>query len=590
MTPSFSTACRPHSVFAWLLALLAWVIAAAVPAQERPGLEVQVEGVSGDVKKNVLGFLSIEQQKNYPLLTEGLIEYLHAKAPAEIRRALQPFGYYRPDIDASLTQTDSTWVALYRIDPGPPLKIADMDVVISGDGADDPEFQILANRLPIEEDDVLVHPQYEEAKQRMQQLAAERGYLDAAFEQSRVRVDLQAYEAYVVLHFDTGPRFHFGNVRFFQGILRDEFLQTFIPFQPGDPYSVTELLRLQKALSDSGYFARVEVRPRRNLATDHQVPIHVMLEPQERNRYAAGIGYGTNTGVRGQLSWQRRWVNRRGHRFSAAISGSEIHNDQTLNYVIPLHYYPADQVAFTAARVDEDTDTGRSLIHSVAASRSRSRGLWRQTLALNYRLEAFTVGEQDERSTLLMPSAEWSRIVANDPIYATRGSLFKFELRGATDSFISTTTFLQGQLTTKFIRRPLGRGRVILRGVAGASAASEFDQVPLSLRFFAGGDNSVRGYDYQELSPTDALGERIGGKNVLVGSLEYEQPVVNKWSVAGFYDVGNAFNELPFEARSGVGVGVRWRSPIGLVRLDLARGLDDPESPQRIHLVVGPDL
>lgn len=550
-------------------------------AHAQTRLKVEVVGVSGTELKNVLGFLSIEQQRNSPSLSEGLIEYLHALADKEIAQALRPFGYYRPQITATLDKEGAVWVARYHIERGPPVRVSAMDVTIETDGPTDPEFEKLRRQLPLKPGDALEHEAYEQTKRAFQQLASERGYLDALFTVNRVFVDLASYSARVVLKFATGPRFHFGAVRFDQDVLNDDFLQRFVPFKEGDPYSVTDLLSLQKTLSDSSYFQRVEVRPRRELATGVLVPIEVYLEPRKPNRYTAGFGYGTDTGLRGSVGWERRRVNRRGHRMSATAAVSEIRNDETLQYLIPISFRNADEIAFSASRVEEQLDTGLSVRRRIGVSRSRSRGDWRESFGLNYQLE--------DETELLMPNASWTRTKADDRIYVEEGNRFNFDIRGASSNILSTTSFLQAQLGGKLIH-PLGRGRIITRGDAGGSLTSRFDEVPISLRYYAGGDRSVRGYGYRDLSPRDAEGNNIGGKHFVEGSAEFEYPLVRKWSAAIFMDAGNAFNTLPFDIFRGVGCGVRWLSPVGLARLDVAWALDSPGTPWRIHAVIGPDL
>ncbi|MFP5506345.1 MAG: autotransporter assembly complex protein TamA, partial [Gammaproteobacteria bacterium] len=116
-----------------------------------------------------------------------------------------------------------------------------------------------------------------------------------------------------------------------------------------------------------------------------------------------------------------------------------------------------------------------------------------------------------------------------------------------------------------------------------------FRELPASLRFFAGGDQSVRGYDFQELGPRDASGQVIGGKHLVFGSLEYEHRVHGNWGVAAFVDTGNAFNSTHEGLETGAGIGLRWRSPIGMVRLDLAAAVSQ-DNALRLHFTLGPDL
>ena len=125
---------------------------------------------------------------------------------------------------------------------------------------------------------------------------------------------------------------------------------------------------------------------------------------------------------------------------------------------------------------------------------------------------------------------------------------------------------------------------------AGTLVDNPFTEVPASLRFFAGGDRSVRGYAYQSLGPLDASNKVVGGKHLMVGSIEFEHSFNHRWGAALFYDAGNAMDHLGDELERGAGIGVRWKSPVGPVRFDLARALTLDGEPWRIHINIGPDL
>jgi translocation and assembly module TamA len=131
---------------------------------------------------------------------------------------------------------------------------------------------------------------------------------------------------------------------------------------------------------------------------------------------------------------------------------------------------------------------------------------------------------------------------------------------------------------------------LITRLDIGRTGIDDFTQLPASLRFFAGGDQSVRGYSYNTLGPTDAQGAVVGGPHLLVGSVEYEHALASKWSAAVFFDQGNALNDFRDPLKKGAGVGVRWRTPIGQIRVDVAAALSEPGRPRRFHISIGPDL
>lgn len=571
------------------LALLLWLWSAATYAQ--PPLEVKVEGITGPALENVKILLSIEQQRSHPDLTEGRIRRLHRKASQEIRRALEPFGYYRPEIQAELQMTDSGWLASYRIEPGPPMRIDVADISITGPGAEEQAFQVLLKDHPLNPGGILEHAAYEEFKRDVQQLAERLGYFDANFTFHEIRVDLAAYTATVTLHYATGARYQFGPVEFRGEVpLKTDLLQRFVTFDPGEPFDAAALVNLQNALNNSDYFEHIDVRIAREAAVDQTMPIIVHLTMRKRIRYLFGLGYGTDTGVRGSIGMERRYVNRHGHRFAAEAKASQIRGSVEARYIIPLLQPRTDRLVlrseYSRERI-EDTDSEVVLLESVF---EHAAGPWRRSYALTYQLEEFTVGTQSGKSRLLMPSVIWSRTSSEGGMHTIRGSRIDVELRGASDAIASDSTFLQGRLYGKYIRR-LNSGRFIVRGEVGSSWVPEFKELPPSVRFFAGGDYSVRGYAYKSLGPEDSEGNVIGGKHLLAGSLEYEHEFTEKWSGALFYDVGNAFNRFDeTDLERGAGLGLRRKLPFGWLRLDIAQATTRTDRPWRLHLTLGPDL
>ena len=560
-------------------------------AYAAPVVDIRVEGVEGELRKNVLAFLSIEQQKDDPGLNDEMVRRLHEKAPDEIARALQPFGFYRPDIRSELLARDGSWLARYVVNPGAPVRIRDIDLAITGEGAEEYQFKKLVENFPLKRGDVLNHERYENAKQTLQEIAAEQGYLDAVFPLHRVEVHLGEYYAAVDLHFDTGPLYRFGEVTFHQDILRPEFMARFVPFERGDPYKTRKLLELQSALYSSDYFSEVVVQPRPEQVKDLYVPVEVELEPKKKQRYTFGLGYGTDTGVRGIIGWEHRRLNRRGHKFNTELRLSEIQSTITAKYTIPMKRPATDHLSFNAGFFEEDTVTSTSETALLGVSYNRMRRSWQQSYYLNYQKEKFDIGGETGKSTLLIPGTNWTRIKTDNRIYTTHGSKISLDLRGAHDAILSDTSLAQLRLNGAFIRGLWEDGRILLRGDFGTTSVGDFSKLPASLRFFAGGDRSVRGYAYRSLGPENAEGTVVGGRHLIVGSVEYEHRIYKKWSCAVFYDFGNAINSLSDPLKQGAGAGARWVSPVGPVRVDFAWALSDKHGRQwRIHFSVGPDI
>ncbi|RRQ20681.1 autotransporter assembly complex protein TamA [Thiohalobacter thiocyanaticus] len=559
-----------------------------VPAAD---IDVRIEGLEEDrLRDNVRTLLSLTTLKQREAPSEVRVRRYFSLAEREIHAALEPFGYYRPQIESRLERTEEGWRAQFHIDAGEPVRVRELALELSGPGQDIPELQALLDDPVLGLGDIAVHARYETLKKSLLSRALELGYLDAAYTRHELRIDPDVGSAAVMLHLDTGRRYSFGEVGFDDDSLREPLLRKYLTFAPGEPYSNRKLLELQRALLDSDYFESVSVVGERAAAQDHAIPIEVRLTPRKRHRYTAGLGFGTDSGVRGRLGWEVRRLNRRGHTLTTELKASEIRQGATLEYGIPVRNPRTDRLSFTGAVEQEDSATVDSDSRSLAANLSRARGRLRENLSLTFLDEDFRLGNQRGSTMLLMPGVAWTYIKADDPLITRHGWRAQLELRGATRELLSETRFAQLIAGAKYIL-PLGsRGRILTRGQIGTTWMSDFDQLPASVRFFAGGDRSVRGFDYQKLGPTDASGEVIGGRHLMTGSLEYEHRIRGKWRAAVFVDTGNALDDFGDELETGAGIGVRWESPIGLLRVDIASAVSRPDNPLRLHITLGPDL
>ncbi|NNG12463.1 MAG: outer membrane protein assembly factor [Halobacteria archaeon] len=568
-----------------LLAVLLFVMMVDV----RAALQVRVEGVEEPLLGNVMALLTLQRERETKGLSKGHIRRYFLRAPGEIRKALEPYGYYAVQVDSRLEVDGEDWLAWFRIELGEPLRYRAINVSLSGAGEQDTILKEAKAGFSLQQGQVAVHSDYEAAKAKFQKTAIEQGYLDAVYQRHELRIDPAAGYAEVHLQLDTGPQFRFGEVTFPPSELSEQLLRRYVTFKPDQPYSYRRLLDLQRALEDSDYFENVEVVPMQDQAQDAVIPVQVELDARKRNKYSAGLGFGTDTGLRGLLGWENRRVNRHGHRMGASLRGSEIGSVLKANYSLPLAKPRTDRLEFTAALVDEETDTVDSTLQKLALGRTVARKRWRETLSLSYEREDYTVGLTDESTSLLIPGISYMQVRADNRLVPDRGWRVQFDLRGAAEPLLSDTSFVQSEIRGKWIRRLGARGRVIARAEAGTTWVEDVDLLPVSVRFFAGGDQSVRGYDYQELGPRDASGEVVGGRHLIFGSLEYEHRLKGNWGLATFVDTGNAFDSFSEGLETGAGIGLRWKSPIGMVRVDVAAAVSQ-DNALRLHFTLGPDL
>ena len=572
------------------LLILVLLLSGMTAVQAVVSIDFKLDGLDREQKRNVLAFLTIEQQRKADDLTERRIRRYHNRAIQEIETALQPYGYYQPVIESSLEKDGDKWVARYVIEPGPPVIISEIDLRFEGAGKDDPDVTRVEKSLPVKVGEQLVHADYELAKTRFRAAALNNGYRDARYLRSEVRVYREKNQAGIFLHLDTGNQAYFGPVRFEGGDMDKELLRRYIPFKTGDVWSAAELLVLQRSLVDSGYFSYVNIVPQPAADDSNQIPIDIILTANKPQKYTVGLGFSTNFGVQGSLSWLHRRINSYGHRLSAGVSASKVRQDVSMTYGIPLSKPRTDVLEVTGMFRKEDTTDVKSEITELRVSRNFSRGDWREVLSLGYKHEVDDLADSDGISNLLIPKATWTLVRADNRLIATDGYRVELETSGSAEALLSDTTFLQGVMRGKLVRAFGKQGRLVMRADAGATATGNFESMPASNRFFTGGDNSVRGYEYKSIAPENEDGDLIGGKYLLVGSVEYDYNVYGKWYLAAFYDVGSAFNDSPINASSGAGVGIRWASPVGMVRVDVASALSKDGNPWRLHITFGPDF
>ncbi len=564
---------------------------AVVGKPSEPQVEIQVDGVEKEIGENIRAYLSLAQEAC--TAPEWRVRRLFARSDEEIRRAVRALGYYQPEFSKRLEREEACWKASYEIDLGEPVTVESVDVQISGEAADDGAFAALLEALPVKSGDVMNHARYEQAKRQIASLASERGYFEGRYTESELRVDTARRKAVVYLRYDSGPRYLFGPLTLEQDALRPELVRAFFEYKEDEPYDTNKLVAINRALSDSGYFAQVDVRPRTEQTVDNRVPVDITLTPRKPHQFTASAGASTDTGPRIRFGYENRRLNRRGHRLGGRISASPVQSDVTTEYRIPLKDPRSEWLSFEAGAQQEDTDTSETTSFKLAARQTKKRRYdWLETRFIEATRENFDVGTQrGVITTLLTPGVSWSRAVREAKLRPSWGHRLYLEVKGGVDSVVSDTTFARTRLSAGWLKGFSWGGRILLRGEAGALTVDEFDVLPPSQRFFTGGDTSVRGYEYQSLGPTDDSGDVIGGKYLLVGSIEYEHPIKNKWSAAVFADTGNAFSDTDSNEgfKVGVGFGIRWTSPIGPVRLDLAHPVgEDPLF--RIHFRLGPDL
>jgi translocation and assembly module TamA len=570
---------------------LSLFLAATGAAAQTARVRVEITGLDPELRRNAETVATIVTAARSGSLPVARIEQLHGRAEEEITLALHPFGYYRPSIRSQLDRSGSTWVASYQVDRGPALLLSRVDVRLRGEGESDSVLQAGLTEFPLEAGDTLRQALYDEGKLALAGIAAERGYLDAVFDTAQIRIDLDAYTAEIVLHLTTGQRYFFGPVTFNQDIVNPSQLQGYVTFQPGDEFELSKLLELQRSLTSSPFFSQAEVQPVKEDADGRNVPIEVSAVPRKRQRYEIGVGYGTDTGFRGTIEADFRRLNRKGHNATVRLEVSQIRRNISAQYRFPPSYPKTSSYALLLSAGDISPTWSSTRRLAFGVSRSQLRGPLREVLSLSYDLQDFTIAEQDGASKLLILGTSYSWLKADDRVVTVEGSLLQLDTKASLDALASTATYLQLVVHGKLIKGVGPRLRFLGRAEVGRTFTSQFEELPPNIRFVTGGDRTVRGYSFESLGPRNAAGLVVGGDVQLNASTEIDYKLSEQWRAAAFFDIGNAMMwRGSFSVAKGAGLGARWVSPVGMVRLDIAYGFDEPSKDIRIHLTFGPDL
>lgn len=556
----------------------------AVFAQAR--LEVQVEPAKSSLRRNIEGYIGELGERD-----EQALRRFVPLAEEQARHAAEALGYYHAKISSEVRPGDPPTLFL-RVLPGEPVRLRRVDIRIEGPAARLEEFRVPQGPR-LRPGAQLNHGSYASAKKLIQNQALRFGFFAGRFTRQRLFIDPIAGVADIDLVYVSGPRYRLGEVVFRGETPFDEaFMRRMVPFEAGTPYDSDLIAQLQQNLQARGYFEGVRVDANPDDARGEVIPVVARLQMRKPRSFSIGAGFSTDVGPRGRANWTRHWANPQGHSYGAEMELSQPKQNIGLWYDIPLDPPMTDKLRFVGGYQFEelaDTDTLSRLLKVGPEWHHRLDNGWQQVLSLKWQREEFRFGDDSGLSTLLLPGVAYSYLNSDHPLDPRRGYRLQVELAAAGEGLLSDANLLYSSVMLKGLTTLAGRHRLLGRLQLGGNFTDEYTTVPPSLRFFAGGDQSVRGYEYQTLSPTDSDGDHVGGRYMIAGSLEYQYALRDKWRIATFVDQGNAFNsETSPNLKTGVGFGVRWVSPVGPLRVDLAHGIDNNSF--RLHFSMGPEL
>jgi translocation and assembly module TamA len=554
-------------------------------------LTVHLHGLSTQHQQYILPNLSIYKAIQEHKLSSHRVAQLHQNTLEEIKYALSTLGFYHAEVYSRLTQINTSKMAAeYYITLNQATHIQTSTLKLLN-------RQFLPNALAQQLEQQLLKPgivlqlqAYNAMKQQMLILLQDHGFIEAKFSYSKLQVDRSNNQAYIELHIDVGVQYFFGNIEFSGSKYQSKFLQKFVHIQtqPAEAYSVTKVHTLHQALDNYNIFSKIRVDHKAQSKQKHIIDLTVRLVDKPLDNLSGSLGYGSDTSYRGGVAWQHAMLN--GSRTKLACMLAKNRQQLTLQYAIPGRDPTRHTYLFGSSLINEK-------IRDLESKRAEI-SVWHKT-ANTWQFGVYAMQERfrlldivpSTTSTYLLPSmkAAWQQNISEN-----HGKKIETELRAGGRNLGSSTNFVQAQCLIKYMHGLGAHSRYLLKLHMGALNVNKFERVPWSLRFFAGGDTSVRGFAYRSLGPKvvkDNVSHVVGGKYLCLTSLEVDRKLYKELRGAVFVDAGNAMNHFVNKFPMGAGVGVHWVSSLGSFRIDLAKQIAYKISHKlRLHITFGTDI
>ncbi|MDB5774428.1 MAG: hypothetical protein JWP38_561 [Herbaspirillum sp.] len=595
-----------HQVLARrLIALLAafgatLVGAAAFAASPFYRIEIEAPSPLRDLLKTNLDLARYQSRED---MNDDQLKFMVATASDQVTALVSTEGYFTPvtSITVSNDGDDAgNGVKLVKVivDPGPRTIVSAVDLGVEGPVAEQDPQRVAAIRSgwslpagqPFRQQD------WAAAKDQALQTLQKTRYAAARLLTSQARILADQQDAQLSAHYDSGPGFTLGELQI-SGLKRypASIIRNVNPLTPGEPYSVERLLALQRQIQNTPYFNNVIVGIDDDPAHADRAPVKVQVSEFPAQRVRAGVGYSTDTGAQLEGRYSHYNVFDRAWTFD-----SQLKLEQKRQYGLLELGMPPDTKSFVnSVNLSRDRTTLEGVdLRSVRVGMKRARS--RENYDTAYTLDYYSDQLQQENGATLppdtitapgvhhalVPGFSWARRDVDNPIFPRNGHLLSVQAGFAIKGLLTDQTFTR--FTGRYRRYvPIAkRDLMIFRTELGAVfTKGSSSQVPASLLFRAGGGDSVRGYSYQSIG-NEQNGIVYPDRYLVTASAEYQHWLNQQWGGAVFYDVGTAADSWSSrQLFTGIGFGVRWRSPVGVVNADLAYGVQKKQF--RPHISLG---
>ena len=571
-----------------LLSIAGWLLPVGAAGAE----DFSVDLVAPPELKSLLeGNLQAAVESKDPKLSATRFEFLARRAPDEVRDLLATEGYFSPRVEHSLEVTEGRRLLRVSVDPGMPSRITSVALEFQGDFAlQDSDYEerkrTIRRAWPLPDGVVFRDALWVEGKDKLLRVLQRERYPAARIVDSLAEVDPDRHEVNLRVVVDSGPAFRFGALEVSGlDVLPERIVTGLNRIKPGDPYREQDLEDFQSRLLQTGYFTSVFVSAPHAVEGEPRVPIRVSVAENLSRKLGVGVGYSTDKGAGLELRYEDSLTFRPGWRSTSRLKLEQLEQSVSGDLLLlPVAQGFQPVISAEAKRTEiqnDETVTARVIGQLRRSSVNTTTSL---SVDLHYEWDR-TNGVESSDVTAVPINLSWTKRVLDDLLFPRRGYVVNLQAGGALERAFSNTSFLRLYGRGNYYH-PLGaRGTLLLRGELGAVEADTREDIPADYLFRAGGSLSVRGYEYGSLGirEGDAI---VPGRYVGVASVEWSHPIVPGWLGAVFVDAGNVVDRIDdYEARLGYGAGIRWKSPLGPLNLDVAYG--EHEKSWRLHFSVG---
>lgn len=551
----------------------------------QPPVKITVNGIKDETTlTNVMKLLQITTEAHLikPITDSSLLNIYH-NAPMNIRKAMQPYGYFNPLIRSAYTRRHHGWQMVFTVKPGIHAHVSKVNIEIIGQGRYTQQIINVASHYPLKKGSPFTLASFNNGNDELLKAAAQYGYFGAKLATAHMHVNLNTNTVAIEVVLDTDQRYRIGETTFSKSPFNRKFLEKYIAYKEGQYYDSKAIQQSQTNLSANNYFNQVVITPVLTAAHDHVIPIHVELKTQPRKVYTFGLGYNTDTQLRGLAAFKYRWTNAWGHYFDARAQASFVDYNIGASYNIPWPNPLKDLFTFRAAAGKLDIKRGTSQSYLLSALYQHHIDNWLQTASLNYLHERYNMYELPQtRANLIYPEYRISYYSTKNHLNPDNGLHLSADVSATPAALSSQSGFSRFVLAGKGITTFGAGEQLVSRLTYGRIYINNINSLPLSLQFLIGGSLSVRGYSFESIGP---------GRNMLYGSVELRQRVWKDLFVAGFYDFGNVTDNRIFgHIYDSVGPSILYRSPIGVIQISIPWRLAADHVRPRFVLSIGPEL